>query len=323
MTTALPVLTSSRLKTARACQRLHRYQYTLGYRPLAESSAARFGTLVHLALEAWMRSTNDRLAAALQVLELTEADPFDRARAAALVTGYHFRWADEPMKVLTVEAKFETDLRNPSTGHPSRTWRVGGKLDGIVEVNDDPMVLEHKVTSEDMGPGTTYWARLKLDGQISMYFVGANALGFDVKGCIYDVLKRPAQRPYKATPLEDRKLKKDGTPYASTRMSDETPEEFKARVMEAIAENPTDYYSRGTVVRLEGEVEEALTDVWQTARILHENELRGFAPRTVEACIRYGSPCPFLPVCSGEASLEDATLYRKLTDVHPELSEAA
>lgn len=323
---ALPLLTSSRLKTARACQRLHRFEYVEGYRPAADAGAMRFGSLCHAGLETWLRAADlppdERLAATLAALQ-GEADEFDRARAEALLTGYHFRWIDEPMRVLAVEAKFETDLRNPETGRPSRTWRLGGKLDGVIEVEAEQGIMEHKITAEDMGPGTTYWSRLRLDGQVSNYFLGAEALGFAPAWCLYDVLRRPAQRPYKATPKDAIKLKKDGTPYAGTRLADETPGEFKARVLAAIAEAPNDYYSRGRVVRLEREVVEAMTDTWQTARILHENGLRGFAPRNVDACTRFNRSCPFLPVCCGEASLDDATLYRKVESVHPELAEVS
>jgi hypothetical protein len=323
---AMPLLTASRLKTARACQRLHLFEYVQGYRPAADAGAMRFGTLCHAGLEAWLRAADlqpdDRLAAMLSALAV-ESDPFDRARAEALLTGYHLRWIDEPMRVLAVETVFNTELRNPETGRASRTWRVGGKLDGVIEVDLEEGVLEHKITSEDMGPGTTYWARLKIDGQVSMYFVGAEALGFTPRWCMYDVLKRPAQRPFKATPPESRKIKKDGTPYAGTRLSDETPAEFRARVLEAIAENPNDYYARGRVVRFETEIAEAMADTWQTARILHENGLRGFAPRNVDACIRFNRACPFLPVCAGESSLDNPGLYRKIASPHPELAEVA
>jgi hypothetical protein len=322
---ALPLLTASRLKTARACQRLHLFEYVQGYRPAADASVMRFGTLCHAGLEAWLRSAalppEERLGAMLAALA-GEADPFDRARAEALLTGYHLRWIDDPITVLAVEVKFETELRNPETGRPSRTWRLGGKLDGVIAIDHEQGIMEHKITSEDMGPGTTYWSRLRLDGQVSTYFLGAEALGFAPAWCLYDVLKRPAQRPFKATPPEAIKLKKDGTPYAGTRLADETPEEFRSRVLAAIAEAPSDYYARGRVVRLEKEIAEARADTWQTARILHENGLRGFAPRNVDACIRFNRACPFLSVCCGEASLDDPTLYRKIESVHPELTEA-
>ena len=135
---ALPLLTASRLKTARACQRLHLYEYVQGFRPVRDAEALRFGTLIHLALEAWWRGTDDRLADALQVLELEPADPFDLARARAMTIGYDARWSGEQFEVLAVEAQFEAPLTNPGSGRNSQTWNLGGKLDAIVRTAGRP-----------------------------------------------------------------------------------------------------------------------------------------------------------------------------------------
>jgi hypothetical protein len=39
------------------------------------------------------------------------------------------------------------------------------------------LVVEHKTSSEDVTPGSFYWSRLRMDGQVSVYFDGARALG--------------------------------------------------------------------------------------------------------------------------------------------------
>jgi hypothetical protein len=318
---ALPLLTSSRLKTARACQRLHYYEYTLGFRPAVDAEALRFGTLIHLGLEAWLRSTGDRLADALQVVELHPSDPFDIARARAMLIGYDARWGGEQLEVLAVEVRFESPLVNPDTGRASMTWNLGGKLDAVVRTPDGrTLIMEHKTASEDVRPGSDYWKRLRLDGQVSVYYAGAAALGYDVQGVLYDVLSKPTFRPLKKS--AEVKLKKDGTPYANQRLADETPAEFEARILEDIAADPSGYFGRAEVVRLEDEMAEALQDVWQFGRMLRENDLRGFYPRNVDACIRFGRPCPFFSVCVGEASLDDRELYRRTESTHPELDAA-
>ena len=308
--TDLPLLTASRLRDARSCQRLHKFKYVDGYRPAEEAETLYFGKLVHVGLEEWWACPNpdQRLDAALAAMQAAgPSDEFDAARARAMLVGYDSRWHDQELKVVGVEVEFKTELRNPETGAASRTWALAGKIDAIAELPDGRVVLvEHKTSSEDLSPGGSYWARLKLDGQISMYYEGARSLGLDVQGCIYDVLGKPAQRPLKVN--QKRKV-------------DETPDEFYARVAEAIAVAPAEYYRRGEVVRLEDEMREAMADVWQIGRMLHENEARGFFPRYVESCFKYGRACPFLPVCVGEASL-DSYHYRKAGDVHPELEGA-
>ncbi|WP_163869631.1 PD-(D/E)XK nuclease family protein [Myxococcus eversor] len=315
------LLTASRLKDARACQRLHRLRYGEGYRPLEDAGVLRFGTMVHFGLEAWWRATGeDRLTAALEAMQ-SDADGFEQVRAAEMLRGYHYRWQSEQYEVLAVEAAFEAPLRNPTTGQTSRTWRLAGKLDAVVRDMRDgrTLLVEHKTSSEDVGPGSDYWKRLRMDGQVSVYFEGANALGYEVDGCLYDVLSKPGLRPAKATPPDARKYRKDGALYAGQREADETSEEYRARLVEAIASEPHRYYQRGEVVRLEGEVDEALSDVWQLGQQLREAELTGRAPRNPDACLRYGRTCAFFGVCSGEASLDDATRFTRSDVVHPEL----
>lgn len=326
-----PLLTSSRCKVARACRRKHQFRYLLGFRSVVEAAALRFGTLIHLGLEAWWRAAQANLpqeqwlTRALAALE-GESDPFDLVRAEVLMTGYHFRWKDEPYEVLTVEVRFETPLVNPVTGHPSRTWRLAGKIDVVVRDlrTGKVLLVEHKTSSEDISPGSTYWKRLRLDGQVSTYFEGGRSLEFDVDGCLYDVLKKSALRPFSATPEAHRKYhKKTGELYAGQHAADETAAEFRERIGAAVAEDPTGHFARGEVVRLEAELSDALLDVWDLGQQLREEQAADRFPRNPDSCDLFHRACEFFPVCTGEASLEDERLYLKSTEVHPELSQEA
>jgi hypothetical protein len=254
-------------------------------------------------------------------------DPFDLARAAVMLAGYDARWLGEMARyeVIAVEAEFLAPLINPETGAPSRTWQLGGKLDVLArEDNCRNVVIEHKTSgSGDVGAGSDYLKRLRLDGQVSVYYSGAAALGHPVDACVYDVLVKPALRPYKATPVEARKFTKDGALYKTQRERDETPEEYRDRLVEAVSAAPSDYFMRAEVVRLEEEVADAMADVWQLGRSMRENDLAGRAPRNPDACVRYGRTCEFFGVCVGEASVDDPGLFRRSESVHPELSTNA
>lgn len=192
----------------------------------------------------------------------------------------------------------------------------------------DAVIVEHKTSGEDIGLGSTYWRRLTLDSQISNYIIGAQALGYAPRGVLYDVARKPALRPYQATPEESRKYKKDGTLYANQREHDETPEEYYGRVLADIAEKPDVYFQRGTVVRLADEVAAAAEDAWTLAKWIREVQLeadgRGEAawPRNVDACYTYGRACDYWDVCSGTASIGDDTRY-ETTDAHTELSASS
>lgn len=283
---------------ARSCQRRHHYEWDLGIKPVAESAALRFGTLVHLALEAWWLAQGEaRLDDALAALRSDpKADPFEVAKAEAMMRGYHVRWKDEPYDTIGVESEFTTPLVNPDTGAASKTWELGGTIDAIVRDRRDGRVLlvEHKTSSVDITQGSDYWKRLRLDNQVSTYFVGAASLGLEVDGCLYDVLGKPLQRPLKAS---------------TKRAKDETPDEYLVRVMEAIAEDPSKFYQRGEVVRLEGEVQEAMRDAWQLAVQLRDARAANSFPRNPDACIAYNTTCPFFGACSGEESLDDPARF--------------
>lgn len=322
--TTLPLLTASRLRDARACQRKHRYRYIDRYAPVEDASPLRFGTMFHHALAAWWSGEGDsRLHDAICTIP-TIADPFEAAMVRALMMGYDARWGAQELNVLTVEQEFRVHLVNPETGAASRSWDLGGKFDAIAqEPTGRTILVEHKTTSQDIAQGGDYWKRLRLDGQVSIYFQGARAAGYEIEECLYDVIRKPSIRPLKATPDEARKYTKSGDLYANQREHDETAEEYFARLCESIIADPDKHYGRGTIVRLEAEMEEAMFDTWVIGQQLRSAMTADRFPRNVDACVSFGSTCAFFPVCSGEASLDDARLYRKLETSHPELEKVS
>lgn len=328
MTLHLPLLTTSELKVFRRCVREHHYAYRLGMRSVRDDAEAlRFGSLIHLGLEAIWRAYQstavDPLAAAVLAMTSHALDDFDLVRATILLQGYVARWPAHEYEVIGVELEFCAPLINPDTGSASRTFQIAGKLDVLVRRRSDGVVLiiEHKTTSADLGVGSMYWQLLTLDSQVSMYFAGARALGFDVGGCVYDVIKKPRHSPLKATPLELRKYtKKDNRLYADQRDTDETLDEFQARLVEVIATNPDAWYQRGDVVRLEADERDAGFDVWQAARTMREAELAERYPRNPDSCQRFNRLCNYWPVCTGAGTLGDPASFVHVDNVHSELS---
>lgn len=271
-------------------------------------------------------------------------DPFELARAEEMLTGYSARWWDEPLEVLGVELEFDVPLINPETGAASKTFRRGGKLDVLVRRLDDArlLVMDAKTSSEDIGAGSFFWKRLTLNTQASGYLHAARELGFgDPWGACWDVLGKPAQRP-SAVPLVDeeglkividaggqRVRTKDGKKWRQTadagegfvlQTRPETVDEYRTRIREAICDTPDKYFVRGDVVRLLEEEREAMFDVWQTARMIAEGRRLGRHPRNPDSCVRYGSTCSMFGVCTGETTLDDPLRFRRVDNVHEELS---
>lgn len=127
----LELLTQSSLRSYRSCPRKYFYRYESRMRPLRpKAEPLRKGTAIHAALEVWSKTGGDVEAA---IAALPTLDPFARAHEVATVIGYHARWSDEPWTYTAIEKEFLFPLVNPETGGESRTFILGGKLDGIVE----------------------------------------------------------------------------------------------------------------------------------------------------------------------------------------------
>lgn len=301
------------MKTYRRCPREYMYRYLHGYTALSRAGSLRFGGAAHIGIETMLTVQWDLSAAMAKATEAmgADADLFERAKLDVILAGYHTRWNAEPLEVLAVEREFLVDLVNPETGEPSERYNLAGKLDAVVaDLECNAWIMEHKTASSDISSGSTYWDKLKIDSQVSNYFTGAESLGFEPVGVIYDVLRKPSIRPLLATPEDQRKYaKKTGELYANQRANDETPEEFRERLVEIYATKPEEYFVRGEVVRLDDERIEAAQDIWELSLFIHESERSNRWPRNPDACERYHRLCEFWPVCTKTAEIDDTSRF--------------
>lgn len=205
------------------------------------------------------------------------------------------------------------------------------------------LVVEHKTTNSDITPGSPYWRRLTLDTQVSTY-LGATE---GVEGMLYDVIRKPGIKPFRATPPELRRYTVEkskacpeckkrapaahecadgriitdpgGKLYADQNDRDETPEEYAERLRADISEDPNKYYARGVVVRLPSERIEAARDTWLVAGSIRESMRLGAWPRNPGACDAYGRTCDYWDVCAGVATIDDDARFRTAETPHEEL----
>jgi PD-(D/E)XK nuclease superfamily len=306
------LITTSEMRTFLRCPKEHQFRYGLGYKPHAKGGALQFGTAVHAGLEAWFLAAgevwasggevtiNERpLDAALVALaSQKDLDPFDGARARAMLRGYHYRWGSDRYEVIAVEKEFRTPLTNPSTGEESAEIDLGGKMDGLVrDEHGRVWVLEHKTSSANLGFGEHYWLRLRHDLQCSVYMRGARSLGYEPVGVLYDVLGKPRIRPGKH----------------------ETVEAFGERFTEELASKPADYYARAEVVRLEADEREAWRDIYHIATLIHLLGEADAHPRNTDSCERYGRLCEYFDPCTNAADIRDPLFFQRVAK-HEELT---
>jgi hypothetical protein len=317
-------LTSSKMGTFMTCPQKHDYQHVKGRVPLKTGEALSFGRLWHKCMEAWWstshngKSTQQRLVYAEEQFALDSSiDPFEREKLRMMLAGYTARWGEEPIETVAVELPFKMPLCDPDTGDESEFFCIEGTIDKIVRKEGKLYIVEHKTSGDDASPGSDYWRRLAIDTQISVYYDGARAAGYDVVGCIYDVAMKPGQKPLKATPEENRKYTKTGALYANQRDEDETPVAYGNRIFQAMTEDVNAFFVRGEVARLDAAIMRARRDTWEIAWTIQTQMEAGMAPRNTRACRTPGGGlCEYFDVCSGAAELSDPTRFKD-TDYRP------
>ena len=336
MAEELRKLTNSMRSKFAACHRAYKLAYVDLKRPLVTSEALSFGTAMHEFLEAyWSGKQPD--------FTKTTGDVYKDVTLGALFDGYVERWglSDEVnYEKVGAEIYFEAPLMNPETGGVSKTWKLAGKIDAIAKEKSTGkiVIVEHKTTSQDIGPGSDYWRKIPIDGQVSGYYVGAQVNGYDAQDCVYDVIRKPSIRPSESVPVLDeyghkivvdeitgeRVMKKDGTPRQSAGegmkllVREETPEEWYAHLKADISMRPDYYDQRLSVARSSDDLAEYLFDMWAVGREIADAERMGRFSRNPNACSMYGA-CEYFDVCTGCASIDDVNLFRTAETPNEEL----
>lgn len=268
------------------------------------------------------------LSQALAAIDNAEADPIAAAKAAGLMRGYDARWRDVAWETLSVEETYHLPLINPETGRQSRTFTHAGKFDGIIRYTESgkTYLLEHKTTSEDVAdPNSTYWRRLRIDSQVSAYVLASWQDGMKLDGTVFDVIRKPGIRPKNIDKEHLAELLHHGTYYGfelpdkSMRSEkQETPYLYSLRLARDCIENPDKYFQRRTIPRLDSEVLEFGSELWDVGQAIAEARRTNRNFRNSGACLMYGSPCEYLSVCSDEDTI-DSDRWQKADSVHSEL----
>lgn len=327
------ILTHSRLATFRSCPRKHYLRYEIGLRREITSHPIRVGSGFHEALDARAKGLDVEAA-----IDAVMEDPYEKALVAAMYATYLERWADQDLEVIASELPFDLPIINPETGAPTPLFRKQGVIDRIVKLPDGRLALmENKTTSRDFAPGEDYWVRLHLDPQLSIYIIAARESGYDVETVLYDVMRRPLQRPKMATAPEKIRYKKRtkaqveaelpeddlSLVYANVRLEDETPEEYASRVAEAIRADHDRYFARIEIARLDQDLQDCRDEMWQQQQAVRAAQKMGRWYRNPGACFEPFA-CDYLHVCQ-DRDLEHQTPegYVRVKDTHPELTAHA
>jgi hypothetical protein len=272
-------------------------------------------------------------------------DLYHDAMVRALMAVYHETWETryKEYEILSVEKEFRFPLMNPETGANSKTFEEAGMMDVLMRHRPTGRIVvnEHKTTQDSVAPDSDYWDRLRMDTQCSKYFLAAHyeKLGGDVNGILYDVIRKPGNRPL-AIPLLDpdgvkivldatnqRVRTKDGKKWRESGDTEkgyvlqtrpETPAEFETRLLEVIRADQWNYFAQREVPRLDQDILEYMSDAWALSQQILYFRNRNIWPRNPDACNQFGV-CPMFDLCTNRASI-DGVRFRTRDKVHPELT---
>jgi hypothetical protein len=308
-------LTNSMRNKFASCHRAFKFCYEDLKRPIKTSDALNFGTAMHSMLEGYWNGKVPMLPAM--------DDSYQEMTLLALFEGYQKRWLESDRmtyETIGTEMRFDAPLMNPETGGVSKTFHLSGKIDALAKekATGKVVIVEHKTTGQDIGPGSDYWRKLPIDGQVSGYYCGAEALGHEASTCLYDVIRKPTIKPYKATPEDKRKYNKDGSLSKACRENDETPDEWYERLTADIASRPDYYYARIEISRSDNDLLEYLFDMWAVSREIADAQRMNRWSRNPQACSVFGT-CEYFGVCTGEQDIDDVTLFRTAERANEEL----
>lgn len=345
------LLTHSRQQTFKECRKRHEFAYELGLRPIYDARALRMGSAFDEGVSSLGRGESTDSACEHVNARYAEIpdhfDPFDwlmeRETILRLVCAYAWRWQSSGIVNVGTQTTFRIPLINPATGAETPIWDLAGKIDGIVKLEDGRLaVKETKTCSEDISPHSDYWRRLRMDHQISLYIHAARKMGYAVDTVLYDVVRKPTIQPTEIAELDAAGMKivvdehgervynaKGKTPRQTadkekgytlkSRLM--TTQEWGEKLTADIVSRPDYYFARVEIPRLNQDVEEYQSEIWDIQLSIREAQRTGRHYRTV------GKHCVFCPYfdlcCSGAKVVPDRPPegFVFLSFPHPELEE--
>ena len=253
------------------------------------------------------------------------------AKVKGLMVGYDARWSGgEWVLDGSPEMTVHLPIVNLETGRTSRTFTQAGKFDGIATGYGKTVLLEHKSTGDDIAdPSAPYWRRLAIDSQVSKYMLQSWQGGKKLDGCLFDVIRKPIIRPKKLAKSNLDEISAKGS-YCGFQVDrdeyeavlcgqgEETPHLYFLRLASETLAEPERYYQRRMIPRLDADVAEYAAELWQMADEIRLARLTNRHYRNSAACMEFGRPCEYLPLCSGEDSTE-SDRWAMEENVHGEL----
>jgi len=255
------------------------------------------------------------------------------AKCRALLRGYHARWgaSNHEVQVLEVEEIAMAPMTNPATLRKSKSLYTAGKLDLVIQRDGKRVLWDHKTTSDDIAdPCGTYWRQLVVESQPSHYMWLKWLLGDKLDEACWDVIRKPGISPRLFKSKAEKAAAVASRRWFDGHLSDESMhwlqendreniEMYEYRLTSEVLVNYDRYYQRKTIPRLDSEVMDYASELWDSGQLLLGSRKHNRWPKHPSSCMNYGRPCPYLGICSGFDNAESAN-WTTRAQAHGELT---
>jgi ferredoxin len=190
------------------------------------------------------------------------------------------------------EVEYLVQLRNPWTGHYSRTFDLKGYADGVVNFLRHPSpgrpdealkLIENKLVGQI---SNVQIRKLVLDRQVTLACYGLwRATGLPVVEVHYRYVKKPQIRQRQG----------------------ESVQQFCDRIITDYRSRPDFYSHEETLFRTTEDMLRVECELWIWSQQLRDLRRQRIYDRNVSSCDDYGG-CQYLPICTGEP--DHQSLYR-------------
>ena len=315
------VLTYSALATFRNCPRKYKNRFEDHLKPVEKEHSLYFGQVIHQALTLFYR--NDRnLQPAYESIEQAFSDSkSDRVLAMVMLTAYADRYMEENWEVIGLDVEFKGEIRNPKTNGRSQTFIMAGKANGIVWLNGELYLLEHRTAStQEEIDSDKLWA----DTQSALYCHYLRQNGYPIVGVIYNVLlkSRLQQRQGETEAefvqrCEELAAKNKNGKTTAKRQLPETDGEFVERLREWYTK---DEAFQRVVFRLPEERMNLLQEeIWEVTQQYLGSRRRDQWLLNTSNCFHFSRPCEYLKYCQSGFNLDLCNMLYEIALPHEEL----
>jgi len=323
------ITTYSFWNSFRNCRKACEWRYVKELVPLSRDQRLTFGSLVHECLEMWHGGSDldcvlDYLDRSMPNRAQDESERSDWHLATAMMTGYAARYPSEDFEVVALEKTFEGIIINPTTGAPSRSFTIAGKVDGLVRMRatGEHYLLEHNTASQVDGD---YLEKLWTDLQVTLYaHYIEQTLGIRIAGVIYNVLVKAKLQQGKGeseAEFEDRRselvAKSKSGKSTATRKLPESDDDFALRLSAKYC--APDVFYREVLYISRDQFDAMKSDLWELTQQLLDCRRRDVFYRNTAYCFNYHRPCAYYALCRSGGSENVIANFYETKPPHEEL----